>query len=228
MHVRQEHVVGARPASVARERLLAERPHAGPEVAAILSVVGASVRCAFPDLPLGIIIGSHSAETPLAVAKAIGAQFVRLKVYVGAMVKADGIEQGCAYEAVQYRARLGAEDIAIVADVYDRTGIPLGEMDIEEASRWAVRYRADALVLTGHDFPGSLHMLERVRAKQLGVPLLLGGSATAGNVSQALRYADGIIVSTSLMSASGSKAERAARPWDEDAIRRFMDAARAI
>jgi len=33
-----------------------------------------------------------------------GAQFVRLKVYVGAMVKAEGILEGLAYAAIQYRA----------------------------------------------------------------------------------------------------------------------------
>src|SRR5438132_85564 len=57
-------------------------PAAGPETAALLSVIGASVRRAFPDLALGVIINSHGAETPLAIAQAIGAQFVRLKVFV--------------------------------------------------------------------------------------------------------------------------------------------------
>jgi uncharacterized protein len=199
----------------------------GPEVIATLSVVGAAVRRAYPDLVLGIIVGSPGAAAPLAIAHATGAQFVRLKVYVGAMVKAGGIEEGCAREAIEYRARTGAEEVAIVADVYDRTGIPLGETSIEEASGWAVQFgRADALVLTGKDFAGSLEMLARVRARGYGVPLLLGGSATEENVAQALEHADGVIVSSSLMQTSGSTEEREARPWDGEKIRRFVEAAR--
>ncbi len=197
------------------------------EVVAYLSVVGAAVRRSYPELNLGIIVNSHGAEIPLAIAKAVGAQFVRIKVFIGAMVKAGGIENGCASEAIQYRSRIGAEDVAIIADVYDRTGVPLGEMPIEEASRMAVWYRADALVLTGKDFTGSLDMLARVRAKHYGVPLLLGGSATADNIGDALAYADGVIVSSSLMRTSGSPEEREARPWDDAAIKRFVDAAHA-
>lgn len=200
-------------------------PVSDPEVTAYLSVVSRAVRREFPQLPLGIIVNSHGAEVSLAVAKAVGAQFVRFKVYVGAMVKASGIEQGCAYEAVQYRYRIDAEDVAIIADVYDRTGVPLGETTIEEASGWAVRFGcADALVLTGKDFTTSLDMLARVQAKRYGVPLLLGGSATADNVAAALQHADGIIVSSSLMRTSGSAEERDARPWDENAIKRFVEA----
>ena len=103
-----------------------------PHTAAALAVVGAAVRREFPDLALGICMMSHGCKEPLAIAQAIGAQFVRLKVYVGAMVKAEGLLEGLAYEAIQYRAHLHANDIQIFADVYDRTGKPMGRMPLEE------------------------------------------------------------------------------------------------
>src|SRR5664279_2747731 len=77
-----------------------------------MSVIGAALREAFPNLYLGVCLMSHGGREPLAIAQAIGAQFVRLKVYVGVMVNAEGLLQGCAYEAVQYRAQIGAQDIA--------------------------------------------------------------------------------------------------------------------
>ncbi len=198
-----------------------------PSIAAYLALAARAVRHAFPDLPIGIIANHHGARTPLAVAKAVDAQFVRLKVYVGAMLKAGGIEQGCALDALRYRAQLEAENIAIFADVFDRTGTPVGDASLEAASEWAVRWgRADALVLTGHDFASSLAMLDRIRSKKLGAPLFIGGGATTDNVRTALDHADGVIVSSALMRRDGSAEERRQRPWDQAAIRRFVAAAK--
>ncbi len=200
-------------------------PQVQPHTIATLAVVGAAVRRAFPDLILGVCLMSHGAREPLAIAQAIGAQFVRLKVYVGAMVKAEGILQGCAYEAIQYRAQLGADEIAILADVYDRTGEPLGRLPlVEEARQSAVFGRADGLVLTGLSFEESLEMLGQVRAANLGVPLYLGGGANATNVSQALQVADGIIVSSAFKSRQGWTREALLDEWEPERIRTFMEA----
>ncbi len=202
-------------------------PQVQPHTIATLAVVGVAIRRAFPDLILGVCLMSHGAREPLAIAQAIGAQFVRLKVYVGAMVKAEGILQGCAYEAIQYRAQLGAEEIAILADVYDRTGEPLGRLPlVEEARQAAVFGRADGLVLTGLSFNESLEMLGQVRAADLGVPLYLGGGANATNVGQALQVADGIIVSSAFKSRQGWTREALLDEWEPERIRAFMEAVR--
>lgn len=199
-----------------------------PNVVANLAVAARAVRRTYPELPIGIIVNHHGAHSALAVAKAVGANFVRLKVYVGAMLKPGGVEEGCAFEALGYRTQLQAEKIAIFADVFDRTGIPLGPTTLEVASQWAVRRgRADALVLTGNSFAESLDMLDRVHSKNLGVPLLLGGSVTAENVGAALEHADGVIVSSALMRKDGTPQARRSRPWDQLAIRRFVEAAAA-
>jgi uncharacterized protein len=200
-------------------------PGIQPHTTAALAVVGAAIRREFPQLALGVCMMGHGAREPLAVADAIGAQFVRLKVYVGVMIKAEGILQGLAYEAIQYRAQIGAEQIQIVADVYDRTGEPLGRMALaDEARQAAVFGRADGLVLTGMSWGQSLEMLREVRAANLGVPLLLGGGATAANVAEALQYADGVIVSSTFKSTSGWTRESLLTEWDEARIREFMQA----
>ena len=199
-------------------------PSIQPHTTAALAVVGAALRREFPQLALGICMMSHGAREPLAVADAIGAQFVRLKVYVGVMIKAEGILQGLAYEAIQYRAQLDAEHIQILADVYDRTGEPLGRMSLaDEARQAAVFGRADGLVLTGMSWAQSLEMLKEVRAAGLGVPLFLGGGATAANVAEALQYADGVIVSSTFKSTSGWTRESLLTEWDEARIRTFME-----
>ncbi|NMC30300.1 MAG: hypothetical protein GYA45_09545 [Pelolinea sp.] len=200
-------------------------PTVQPHSVAFLSVVGAAIRKEFPDLILGVCMMSHGAREPLAVAQAIGAQFVRVKVYTGAMVKAEGILQGCAYEAILYRKQINAENIAILADVYDRTGQPLGEMPLTEAARSATVYcKADGLVLTGLSFQESLAMLQEVQKANLGVPLFLGGGAKAENVKEALKFCSGVVVSSSFKPIGGWTEESILAEWDYDRIAQFMQA----
>ena len=200
-------------------------PKIQPHSIAFMSVVGAAVRREFPDLVLGLCMMHHGAREPLAVAQAIGAQFVRIKVYVGTMVKAEGILNGCAYEAISYRTQIGAEDVAILADVYDRTGVPLGRLPLVDAARNAGVYsKADGLVLTGSSFKDSIEMLREVKGANLGVPLFLGGSAKAENIKEALEFSDGAIVSSSFKPISGWTKESMLAEWDYERIAQFMQA----
>jgi len=204
---------------------LPSAPHIQPHTVAFLSVVGAAIRREFPQLTLGVCMMSHGAREPLAVAQAIGAQFIRIKVYTGAMVKAEGILEGCAYEAIIYRTQIGAEDIAILADVYDRTGKPLGELPLVQAAHFAaVHSRADGLILTGFSFEESLSMLGEVKEANLGVPLLIGGGTKMENIKEALKVCDGAIVSSSFKPVGGWTKESMLTEWDFERIAQFMDA----
>ena len=203
-------------------------PTPQPHTIAILSVVGAAIRREFPGLTLGVCMMSHAAKEPLAIAQAIGAQFVRIKVYVGTMVKAEGLIEGCAYEAIQYRSKIKADDIKIIADVYDRTGQPLGRLPlVDEARQASVFGRADGLILTGLSFEESMDMLKTVRAANFNAPLLLGGGGTAGNIAEVLKVADGVIVSSAFKSISGWTKEAMLAEWEQDRIEAFMEAVSA-
>jgi membrane complex biogenesis BtpA family protein len=200
-------------------------PSIQPQTVAVLSVIAAALRREFPDLILGICTMSHAAREPLAIAQASGANFVRLKVYIGAMVKAEGVVEGNAHEAISYRSQLDAGDVAILADVYDRTGVPLGGLSLGEAATQAAVFgRADGLVLTGHVIDESLAMLSEVKGLDLGVPLLLGGGANADNIAQALAIADGVIVSSAFKPVGGWTHAGIPKDWDEAQIKGFMEA----
>jgi uncharacterized protein len=200
-------------------------PSIQPYTIAGLAVVCAAIRRDFPHLALGVCTMSHGAREPLAIAQSVGAQFIRLKVYVGVMVKEGGILEGCAYEAIQYRSQINADSIAILADVYDRTGIPMGRMSLtDEARQAAVFGRADSLILTGSTFSESLEMLGEVRRSGLSVPLLLGGGANPQNVAEALKTADGVIVSSAFKTISGWSRQSLMAEWDGDRIQIFMNA----
>lgn len=202
-----------------------EPDRASVETVALMASLGRLLRREFPSIKLGIILQAHDAAAPIAIAHATGACFVRLKVFVAAVVGAEGTKQALAIPARTCRAALPAPGVAILADVFDRTTVPLAEIPPERAALWAEGLGADGLVLTGADFPDSLARIRAARAAGVRVPILLGGGVTEGNVAEALSVARGVVVSSSLM-RKGVGPEELLR-WDADATRRLMDRARA-
>ena len=197
---------------------------ASVETVARMAALGRLIRAEFPALKLGIILQAHDAEAPLAVAQAAGACFVRLKVYVASVVGAEGPKHALAVAARAYRAA-HAPDVAILADVFDRTTVPLAPIEPERAALWAESLGANGLVLTGANFADSLARIRAARTAGVRVPILLGGGVTEDNVAEALGAAQGVVVSSSLMrrGAGGDETLR----WDADRTRRLMDRARA-
>lgn len=197
---------------------------ASPETVAKMAALGRLVRTELPHLGLGIIIEAHDARAALSTAAAVGAGFVRLKVFVGGAMTADGPRQALGADAVAYRAELARPDIAILADVHDRTARPLSDESQPFAAEWAGKVGADGLIITGADFADTLGRIQAVRQAVPGRPVLVGGGVSEANVAEALAASDGVIVSSALM-RKGAADDDVIR-WDADLCRRFMDAAR--
>jgi predicted TIM-barrel enzyme len=188
-----------------------------------MAALGRLAKRQFPDIHLGIIIQAHDPIAPLAVAHAAGAEFVRIKTFVDAMLKAGGIEQGIGIAARDYRHTLGRDDILLMADVHDRSGYPMGDVPIDEAARWAAQAGADALILTGHSYDQSIEYLKTVRNAGVSQPLFMGGGVTAENVTKVLQYASGVVVSRAFKRRD-YRSDEILR-WDLDSMTRFMEAA---
>jgi uncharacterized protein len=216
-------VKGGVPAVILQEETL-NSSQATPESVAILSVLASKAHHEFPDIQLGVIMQAHDGVSPLAVAHASGASFVRLKVFVGAMLKSEGVQQGCGIAARNYREKIGREDLKILADVHDRTGLPLTNIPIEMAAEWAVQTGANGLILTGFSVEESIQYFQNVRKAGICAPLILGGGATEENVASILEVADGVIVSSALKFENMDPKNLIF--WDIDLINRFMDSAR--
>jgi predicted TIM-barrel enzyme len=216
-------VKGGIPAVILQEETL-NTAQASAESIAVLSVLASKARAEYPQTQLGIIMQAHDGISPLAVAHASGASFVRLKVFVGAMLKSEGIEQGCGVAARDYREKIGREDIKILADVHDRTGLPMADIPIEIASEWAVRTGADGLILTGFSVEESIQYLKTVRESGITAPLIMGGGTTEDNVASVLKYANGVVVSSALKNSNPSPKDLVL--WDIELVKRFMDRAR--
>ncbi len=188
-----------------------------------LIAVGRELRRAFPDVVLGVCPMQNDGKATMEIAHAIDAQFVRIKVYVGAMVKAEGIVQGVAYETIRTRYQLNAEHIRILADVYDRLGSPLGNIPLAEMCRQAVEFgRADALVLTGRTPEQSMRMFDEVRPLKLPVPLILGGGVSVQMLKYFANRADHFIVHAAFVRHGLPPRNGLPVEWDVERVREIV------
>lgn len=150
-------------------------------------------------LPVGLNFLENDAAAMVTAASAAGLDFVRIKVFVGAMLTPFGVEHAAAHAALKARNALGAHGVALFADVHDRTGVPLGTADLAEDIGYALKLSgADGLVLTGKSHDRTLAFLRIAREVAPTAPILVGGGASADNIDGILDLADGAIVSSSL------------------------------
>jgi membrane complex biogenesis BtpA family protein len=171
----------------------------GPETVAAMSAAGCAVRAA-TKLPLGFNVLRNDPQTALALCAACGGSFMRVNVHTGAMLTDQGIIEGDAYGTVRYRERI-CPTASILADVHVKHAVPLGNFEIEDSAHDTLdRGLADALIIsgTGTGRVADITDVQRVREACPAAKILIGSGINVDNVREFLRYADGVIVGTSL------------------------------
>ncbi len=172
--------------------------HAGLETVAYLTRAGLELRAAFPHLSLSVLV-NWDAEASLAVADAIGADFVRVEhTWVGASVTSWGISTAACHSATRFRSRIRSR-VPIYADLFEPHAVPLVERPVEWWARAAVHEgAADGVFVTGATLEESLDCANRVRETVPGVPVWLGGGLSADNVASVRGHVDGVTVASSM------------------------------
>jgi len=174
-------------------------------------------------LPLGVNVLANGAVQALAVAKAAGAQFIRVNQWANAYVANEGFVEGPAALATRYRAMLRGQDIRVFADVHVKHGAHAitADRSIGELARDVEFFDADAAIATGQR-TGDAATGEELRTIAAGtsLPLLVGSGVTPENVGDIFQVADGVIVASYLKEGG---------VWwnqvDPERLRRFMAAA---
>jgi membrane complex biogenesis BtpA family protein len=175
------------------------------------------VRNEFPDLHLGINVLRNDVVSALGVAAAVGARFVRVNVHTGAAVTDQGTIQGQAWRTLRRRRELGADRVAILADVRVKHARPLVDRPLaEEVSDLRSRGLADGIIVSGVATGAGADPAEaaEVREAMPEGPILVGSGTTAENVGAFLPAADGFIIGSSLQEpdpATGRRRVSAAR-----------------
>ncbi|MBS0287340.1 MAG: BtpA/SgcQ family protein [Proteobacteria bacterium] len=168
--------------------------HVPTETVAALSSISREV-IKETKLPTGINVLRNDGEAAMAIATAVGAQFIRVNVFMGAIVSEQGVIEGISHQVLRLRSSLKSS-VLIFADVGVKHAAPLASRGLAmEAKDAQNRGLADALIVSGEltGAPTDLNDVATVRENS-SLPILIGSGATAENVHQYYDKVDGIIV----------------------------------
>jgi membrane complex biogenesis BtpA family protein len=179
-------------------------PH-GPEITAAMTRVALAVREAAPKLPLGVQVLSMGTREALAIALASEAQFVRAENFVFSHVADEGLmTEAQAGPLLRYRRQIGADHIAILADIQKKhaSHALTADLPISELAHAAEFFRADGLIVTGlaTGRPASMSDLRAV-ADATPLPVLVGSGVTPATVADLAAVARALIVGSSIKRA---------------------------
>jgi membrane complex biogenesis BtpA family protein len=175
------------------------RREVGPEIVAGMTAVARGVRAAV-EVPLGVQVLAGANRAALAVAQAASAQFIRAEGFVFAAVADEGLlEQADAGPLLRYRKQIGAEGIAILADIKKKHSAHAitADVDIAEFARAAEFCGADGVIVTGVATarPTDINDLRRVRVATR-LPVAVGSGTTPDNMREMFDSADAVIIGT--------------------------------
>ena len=119
------------------------------EQTAALAAIAEMIKKEVP-LPLGIDCAFSDYKSSLAIAKAVGAEFVRIPVYVDTVIYGNGIINPSARDAQLYRRKINGEHIKIMADLQVKHTFMLNSaISVLDSLHLAEAAFADAVVITG-------------------------------------------------------------------------------
>lgn len=166
-----------------------------PEQFAALAAVSALVRKEV-EIPVGIDAYFCDWEASLTIAVAVGADFIRVPVFIDTVLTSDGIVYPCARQLLCKRKQLDAEKILLLCDIQVKHSyMLLDSISLEDSAKMAEENGADAIVVTGAH-TGAAAPIDALRSvrKIVKLPLLVGSGFNVSNAAEQLCEADGAIV----------------------------------
>jgi membrane complex biogenesis BtpA family protein len=182
-----------------------DRPHrllATAEITAAMTRITHAVRQAAINCVTGCEILLNDPRASLAVAKASGARFIRTDYFTDPMYRQQyGNMAIDARGLLDYRRKLSAEDVLILADIQVKYASMTVKRSLAESARLASQAGADAIIVTGSEtgHAPSLSCLEEVKQAAGRLPVLIGSGCSIENAQELLGCCDGAIVGTSLI-----------------------------
>jgi len=184
-----------------------DRPHqvtVGPEIVASFTRIAQEV-ARHARVPVGLQVLLNDWRASIAIAKTIGASFVRLDFFVDRVRIEAGIIEPEPLAVIAYRKEIQAENIALFTDIQVKYSELLEEgKTLATSAQQAFTDGADAIVVTGRltGEPPTVADLKEARSAISDSPLLIGSGLTAENAGDLMRYADGAIVGTAFKNST--------------------------
>lgn len=168
--------------------------------------------------PMGVNVLWNDYEAAFSIAKVNDMSFIRIPVFVDTVLTDCGKIEGNPSYTRTFRKAIGAENILLFADIHVKHSKLLSKYSLEQSAKRALSFGADGLIVTGAwtGKPPAEEDLKRVR-KAIGSreTLLVGSGSDKDNIAGILKYADGVIVSTSLKQGNENKREKNVKKWTQ-------------
>lgn len=169
----------------------------GPEVVAAMTAVCRAVRDAV-SLPLGVQVLAGANREAISVAHSAGCQFVRCEGFIFAHVADEGLmPEADAGPLLRYRRMIGAESVAIIADVKKKHSAHAitADIDLAETALAAIHCGADGVVVTGAATGRPTQPADVAAvAKAIDSPVFVGSGVTPEQIPLLKTHADAMIV----------------------------------
>jgi uncharacterized protein len=153
------------------------------------------------SVALGVNVLTSGAIQALAVAKAAGADFIRVNQWANPYMANEGFIEGAAAAALRCRTAIGARDVAVFTDAHVVHGAhtTVADRPIAELVRDVAFYHADAVIAAGQRTGDAATEAEigTIRAAT-HLPVLVGSGVAPDNVARTLAQVDGVIVASAL------------------------------
>ena len=149
-------------------------------------------------VPFGIDV-LWDPKAALAVAKAVGAKFIR-EIVTGVFVSDMGVWNTQVGEVYRYRRLINAEDVSIFFNISAEFAYNLDRRPLEIiAKSTAFSSLADVILISGPmtGVPPTPQMIKKVK-DEVDIPVFVNTGLSKDNVEEMFKYADGTIVGTSL------------------------------
>ena len=175
------------------------------------------------DFQVGVQLMRNAVKASLAVAKVAGGTFVRAGALVGMTLTANGMVEANPLDVMEYRVRIGARDIRVIADIDSMHFKWFGDAKpTGEVAKAAAAAGADAVSVGDPGETRTLEMIASVRRAAPGLPIILAGYTSHENAARLLTAADGAFVGTCL--ERGGWGGRI----DVERVRAYMDIVRSL
>jgi uncharacterized protein len=186
-------------------------------------IVQAVAKATGQEFHVGVQLMRNALKASLAVAKVAGGTFVRAGAMVGMTLTEHGIVEANPLEVIEYRSKINAWDVKIIAEVDSKHFKWFGEAKpASDVARCAKRAGADAVSLGGPDESQTLEIIASVRKASSGLPIILTGHTNHENAARLMAAADGAFVGTCLERGGWGGA------IDVDRVRAYVDIVRGL
>ncbi len=196
----------------------------GCETTAFLTAAAFRIREEFPEIPMGIHMLLNGNTQAVAIAKAVGADFIRAYNLMNAYISNSGYIGASGPELMRFRRHINAEKVMIFGDFQVKHGSHAitADRSLAEKAHDIQACGAEAAILTGSatGVAPNADMVAEVK-KALSIPLIIGSGLTTRNADQLWPLVDGAII------GSGFKVDGVlSNPVDRKRVAEFMTATR--